>query len=45
MIINTRIGVTTGMQSTICGNVLGFETVIPTESTCVIMILVIKLFS
>ena len=45
MIISTRVGVTVGKQSTTCGSVLGFETVIPAEWTRVIMILVIKLSS
>jgi hypothetical protein len=40
MIISTRVGVTIGKQSTSCGNVLEFETVVPAEWTRVIMILV-----
>jgi hypothetical protein len=40
MIISKRVGVTIGNQSTSCGNVLEFKTVVPAEWTRVIMILV-----
>jgi len=45
MMISTRLGITIGNQSTTCGNVWGFNPVIPAEWIRVIMMLVIQLSS